>query len=103
MVKAVDPAASQVVLHDGERLTYDRLLLATGAAPRRLAVPGADLPRVHYLRDVLDADRLAVAIGQANRVVVVGAGWIGSEVAASARQMAPKSPWSTPEPFLSPM
>jgi 3-phenylpropionate/trans-cinnamate dioxygenase ferredoxin reductase subunit len=90
LVRGVDPAASEVVLDDGERLTYDRLLLATGAAPRRLAVPGADLPGVHYLRDVGDADGLAVAIGQARRVVVVGAGWIGSEVAASARQMGPE-------------
>ena len=90
LVKAVDPAASQVVLEDGERLAYDRLLLTTGAAPRRLAVPGADLRGVHYLRDVSDADDLAVAIGQANRVVVVGGGWIGSEVAASARQMGPE-------------
>ena len=86
-VEAIDPAASEVVLEGGERLNYDRLLLATGAAPRRLTVPGADLPGVHYLRGLHDADRLSLAIGQARRVVVVGAGWIGSEVAASARQM----------------
>ncbi len=90
LVKAVDPARSQVVLDDGERLTYHRLLLTTGAAPRRLTVPGAELPGVHYLRDVGDANRLAAAISHANRVVVVGAGWIGSEVAASARQMGPE-------------
>jgi 3-phenylpropionate/trans-cinnamate dioxygenase ferredoxin reductase subunit len=90
LVKALDPATSEVVLEDGERLAYDRLLLTTGAAPRRLTVPGAGLPGVHYLRDVGDADDLAVAIGQASRVVVVGAGWIGSEVAASARQMGPE-------------
>jgi 3-phenylpropionate/trans-cinnamate dioxygenase ferredoxin reductase subunit len=86
-LKTIDPAKSQVVLDDGERLTYHRLLLTTGATPRRLTVPGADLPGVHYLREVGDADRLAAAISHANRVVVVGAGWIGSEVAASARQM----------------
>lgn len=90
MVTAVEPAASEVVLENGERLAYDRLLLTTGAAPRRLTVPGADLPGVHYLRDVGDADDLALAIGQASRVVVVGGGWIGSEVAASARQMGPE-------------
>jgi 3-phenylpropionate/trans-cinnamate dioxygenase ferredoxin reductase component len=86
-VTALDPGASEVVLDGGERLPYDRLLLTTGAAPRRLAVPGADLPGVHYLRDVWDADRLGLAIRHASRVVVIGAGWIGSEVAASARQM----------------
>ncbi|HEV3364623.1 MAG TPA: FAD-dependent oxidoreductase [Acidimicrobiia bacterium] len=86
-VTAIDPTARQVVLDGGERLTYHRLLLTTGASPRRLSVPGADLPGVHYLRDVNDADRLGLAIREASRVVVVGAGWIGSEVAASARQM----------------
>jgi 3-phenylpropionate/trans-cinnamate dioxygenase ferredoxin reductase component len=86
-VDAIDPAASEVILEGGERLPYDQLLLTTGAAPRRLTVPGADLPGIHYLRDLHDADRLAVAVGQARRVLVIGAGWIGSEVAASARQM----------------
>ena len=86
-VTSIDPPARQVVLDDGGRLGYDRLLLTTGAAPRRLNVPGADLPGVHYLRDVNDADQLGLAIRRASRVVVVGAGWIGSEVAASARQM----------------
>src|SRR5688500_8641242 len=86
-VTAIDPPAKQVLLDDGERLGYHRLLLTTGAAPRQLNVPGADLPGVHYLRDVNDADRLGLAIRQASRVVVVGAGWIGSEVAASARQL----------------
>ena len=86
-VTAIDTPARQVRLEGGERVAYDRLLLTTGAAPRRLRVPGADLPGVHYLRSVNDADRLGLAIRQATRVVVVGAGWIGSEVAASARQM----------------
>jgi 3-phenylpropionate/trans-cinnamate dioxygenase ferredoxin reductase subunit len=62
-------------------------VLATGAAPRRLDVPGAGLDGVHHLRSVADALRLADAIRGARRVAVVGAGWIGSEVAASARQM----------------
>jgi 3-phenylpropionate/trans-cinnamate dioxygenase ferredoxin reductase component len=86
-VTAVDPRAGEVILDSGRALAYDRLLLATGAAPRRLTVPGADLPGVHYLRDRPDAERLGEAIRRASRVVVVGAGWIGSEVAASARQM----------------
>ena len=86
-VTAIDAAARQVVLNGGERVSYHRLLLTTGAVPRHLRVPGADLPGVYYLRGINDADRLGLAIRQASRVVVVGAGWIGSEVAASARQM----------------
>ncbi len=86
-VTAIDPAGSKVVLDGGEHLAYHRLLLTTGAVPRRLDVPGAELPGVHYLRDLLDADRLALAIRRASRVAVVGAGWIGSEVTASARQI----------------
>jgi 3-phenylpropionate/trans-cinnamate dioxygenase ferredoxin reductase subunit len=86
-VTAVDPNAGDVVLDRGERLGYDRLLLATGADPRRLPLPGGDLAGVHYLRRLDDAERLGAAIRSAERVVVVGGGWIGSEVAASARQM----------------
>ncbi len=70
-----------------EPCRWDRLLLATGAEPRRLAVPGADLDGVHYLRDLADCDRLREALGAGGRLVVVGAGWIGSEVGASARQL----------------
>jgi 3-phenylpropionate/trans-cinnamate dioxygenase ferredoxin reductase component len=86
-VVAIDPAAGRVVLEDGGSHPYDRLLLATGAVPRRLAIPGWDLPGVHALRTLADAENLREAITPASRVVVVGAGWIGSEVAASARQM----------------
>jgi 3-phenylpropionate/trans-cinnamate dioxygenase ferredoxin reductase component len=75
------------VLASGERLGYDAVLLATGAVPRRLAVPGADLAGVHYLRTMADAERLRAAVTAAGRVVVIGGGWIGSEVAASARQL----------------
>jgi len=83
----IDAGAAEVVLDDGSRLGYDALLLATGAEPRRLPVPGADLDGVYYLRTLDDSDRLRAAISAAGRVVVIGAGWIGSEVAASAREM----------------
>jgi 3-phenylpropionate/trans-cinnamate dioxygenase ferredoxin reductase subunit len=85
-VEHVDLANSAVVLEGGERVRYDRLLLTTGAAPRRLRVPGRDLEGVYYLRSVEDSDALRARITRGGRVVVVGAGWIGCEVAASARQ-----------------
>jgi 3-phenylpropionate/trans-cinnamate dioxygenase ferredoxin reductase subunit len=85
--RTLDPAGRQVELASGEQLGYDAVLLATGAAPRRLSLPGASLEGVHYLRDLADSDRLREAIGSGARVVVIGAGWIGCEVAASARQL----------------
>jgi 3-phenylpropionate/trans-cinnamate dioxygenase ferredoxin reductase subunit len=84
-VTALDLAAREVVI-DQERLAFTRLLLATGAEPRRLPVPGADLEGVHYLRSFGDSDDLRRAIEASSRVAVIGAGWIGAEVAASARQ-----------------
>jgi 3-phenylpropionate/trans-cinnamate dioxygenase ferredoxin reductase subunit len=87
VVNAIDPGDRSVTLTSGERVTYDRLLLATGAAPRRLSVEGADLEGVCYLRDVEDADTLRRALTPSAQVVVIGAGWIGAEVAASARQL----------------
>ena len=84
-VTGVDLASSQVVLNTGERLGFDRLLLATGAGPRRLPVPGGDLAGVHYLRTLADADALRAELRPGGRLVVVGAGWIGAEIAASAR------------------
>jgi 3-phenylpropionate/trans-cinnamate dioxygenase ferredoxin reductase subunit len=76
----------RVALADGRELSYDRLLLATGSAPRRIAVPGAELDGVYYMRTLGDADALRERLGAGGRVAVVGAGWIGSEFAASARQ-----------------
>ncbi len=86
-VTGIDASGGAVVLGTGERLGYDRLLLATGAAPRRLRVPGADLDGIVYLRDLGDAHHLRAALAQATRVAVVGGGWIGAEVAACARQL----------------
>ncbi|NUR86499.1 MAG: FAD-dependent oxidoreductase, partial [Nonomuraea sp.] len=83
-VTAVDPAAHEVTLSGGERLRYDKLLLATGSVPRRLTVPGHDRESVLYLRTVDDCDRLRAALSAASRVAVVGGGWIGLETAAAA-------------------
>lgn len=85
-VEGIDVASSAVELPGGERLPYDRLLLSVGAEPRRLSVPGADLAGVLYLRSLTDSDALAARLESGGRVVVIGAGWIGAEAAASARQ-----------------
>jgi 3-phenylpropionate/trans-cinnamate dioxygenase ferredoxin reductase component len=81
----LDPAAREVALDDGSRLSYHRLLIATGAVPRRPPIEGADREGVHVLRTVADADALRAAIRPGGRLAVIGAGWIGSEVAATAR------------------
>jgi len=96
-VTALDPGAHEVVLNRGERLGYDRLLLATGASPRRFPVAGGDLPGVVYLRRMGESDDLRTAIQGASRVVVVGAGWIGSEVAACARMLGAEVSMIAPE------
>jgi 3-phenylpropionate/trans-cinnamate dioxygenase ferredoxin reductase subunit len=93
-VTGVDRQAQQVVLGDGGRLPYDRLVLATGAEPRGLDVPGADLDGVLYLRNLEDSEAIratfagvsAAASGAGvGRVAIVGGGWIGLETAAAAR------------------
>jgi 3-phenylpropionate/trans-cinnamate dioxygenase ferredoxin reductase subunit len=86
-VESVDTAGSAVVLADGERLDYDRLLLATGARPRRLTLPGSELDGVCELRTLADSDALRARLQGGGRVAIVGGGWIGCEVAASARGM----------------
>jgi 3-phenylpropionate/trans-cinnamate dioxygenase ferredoxin reductase subunit len=86
-VVMLDDAAHMLVLEGDERIAYDRVLLATGSRARRLEAPGAELAGIHYLRTFAHSDALRDALAGAPRVVVVGAGWIGSEVAASARQL----------------
>ena len=86
-VTAIDPDGSRVTLDAGRNVGYDKLLLTTGAQPRRIEVPGADLEGIYYLRTLDDCDALRARIEDSGRVAVVGAGWIGSEFAASARQL----------------
>src|SRR6478752_5193872 len=85
-VSAIDPGAHTVALPDGSTVRYDKLLLATGSAPRRPPIPGADADRVHYLRTVDDSDALNAALTKDASLAIVGGGWIGLEVAADARQ-----------------
>jgi 3-phenylpropionate/trans-cinnamate dioxygenase ferredoxin reductase subunit len=85
-VESLDVRERAVVLAGGERIEYDALLLATGAEPRRPPLPGVELERVHVLRTLQDSDALRAVLDDGGRLVVVGAGWIGCEVAASARQ-----------------
>lgn len=83
--QAIDRARREVALSDGSVLGYDGLLLATGSSPRRPRLPGADAAGVHYLRTLEDADALRALFGDGRRLAIVGAGWIGLEVAAAAR------------------
>lgn len=86
-VVALDAGGRTARVASGEAIDFDAAILATGASPRCLDVPGADLAAVHYLRTLDDAVRLRDAIRDGGTVAVIGAGWIGTEVAASARQM----------------
>ena len=83
-VEAIDRRARQVVLARGERISYDHLVLAVGARNRALPVPGAALDGVHQLRTLGDAEKLRERLNTARSIVVVGAGFIGLEVAAVA-------------------
>lgn len=84
-VTAIDTAGKQVQVRDGTRYPYDRLLLATGADPMRLNLPGADLSHVHYLRSLADSRAIIAKTGTARTMVVLGASFIGLEVAAALR------------------
>ncbi|HSN12474.1 MAG TPA: NAD(P)/FAD-dependent oxidoreductase, partial [Propionibacteriaceae bacterium] len=82
---AIDVAARTVQLASGARLDFDDLVVATGARPRTLDLPGATLSGVHMLRRIPDCLSLRESFGEGRRLVVIGAGWIGLEVAAAAR------------------
>jgi 3-phenylpropionate/trans-cinnamate dioxygenase ferredoxin reductase subunit len=101
-VTSLDRKAHAVQLGDGTVVHYDKLLLATGAEPRRLPVPGTDLAGVHHLRRLAHADRLRnvlAALGRDNgHLVIAGAGWIGLEVAAAARGYGAEVTVMEPEP-----
>ncbi|MEU5843820.1 FAD-dependent oxidoreductase [Rhodococcus sp. NPDC047139] len=88
-VTALDPAAHRVTLPDGSTQRYDKLALATGSTPRTLPLPGADAAGVHVLRTVEDSDALLAAVhgetDHAGWLAIIGAGWIGMEIAANAR------------------
>jgi 3-phenylpropionate/trans-cinnamate dioxygenase ferredoxin reductase component len=84
-VTGIDRGRREVTLSGGERLAYGKLLLATGSSPRHLPLPGGDLDGVLYLRRVADSDRIREVFTSASRVLIIGAGWIGLEVAAAAR------------------
>ncbi len=85
-VATLDLAGQAVRLASGEEIHYGKLLIATGSLPRKINIAGADLTGVHYLRDIGDSDAILKAINSGDPMVIVGAGWIGLEVASAARQ-----------------
>lgn len=86
--RSIDTAAHTVALESGRTLNYDKLLLATGSAPRRLTIPGAELAGVHHLRTLDDSEALHAELADGGRrLAVIGSGWIGMEVAATATRL----------------
>ena len=86
-VESFDPDNRRITLSDGESLAYSDLVLATGSRVRKLSIPGSDLNGIHYLRNIEDVNAIRRGLENTRRLVVVGAGYIGLEVAAVARQM----------------
>lgn len=86
-VRSLDRASHTLVLANGSQVHYDKLILATGSTPRVLAIPGHDLEGVVALRSLADADALRARLQPGERLVVIGAGYIGLEAAATARQL----------------
>ena len=89
-VTALDIPESRIEMGDGTALRYDRLLLATGGVPRTIALPGATLDNVLYLRSIEDSLALRNQLTPSNHLLIVGGGWIGLEVAATARKLGAK-------------
>lgn len=87
-VTAIDPHKHLAILDDGSSIAWDKLVLATGSRPRRLGnLPGSELSGVHYLRTRADADAISGQTAASKRLVIIGGGYIGLEVAASARKL----------------
>lgn len=86
-VEEIGRSEQRLRLDDGSTLVYDALLLATGSRPRKLVAPGADLAGVHFLRTITDVERIRADFGPGRRLVIVGGGYIGLEVAATAREL----------------
>jgi len=86
-VTAIDCAARRLRLDDGGEISYEKLLLSVGSRPRLLETPGHDLAGIHYLRTIADVEAIRADLRDARRLVVVGAGYVGLEAAASARQL----------------
>ncbi len=82
-VESIHPASKSVILGSGEILSYDKLALCTGSRPRRVALPGAELSGVHYLRTLSDGENIKSDMANAREAVIVGGGYIGLETAAS--------------------
>lgn len=86
-VSAINRAEKTLTLHDGERLSYDKLAICTGARVRKVALPGSELQGVHYLRNIQDVDAIRQHTGEHKRAVIVGGGYIGLETAAVLKKL----------------
>jgi 3-phenylpropionate/trans-cinnamate dioxygenase ferredoxin reductase subunit len=83
-VTAIDTDAHTVTTDDGETISYEKLLIATGGRPRKLSIPGSDLAGIHYLRTIADVDAIRDEFSEGRKLVIVGGGYIGLEVASVA-------------------